>query len=70
MIEHVYFNAKKCRLLNEVVVATDDQRIYDAVNGFGGKAIMTSDHIRRAPTSVAEAARQPGCRNHRQCPRG
>ncbi|MBP6343201.1 MAG: 3-deoxy-manno-octulosonate cytidylyltransferase [Candidatus Omnitrophica bacterium] len=58
MIEHVYFNAKKCRLLNEVVVATDDQRIYDAVNGFGGKAIMTSDQHPTGTDRVAEAARQ------------
>ena len=31
--------------MEDVFVATDDQRIYDAVEAFGGKAIMTrSDH--------------------------
>ena len=34
--------AKKVRGADEIFVATDDQRIYDAVNRFGGKAIMTS----------------------------
>lgn len=32
-------------ILDNVYVATDDQRIYDAVTGFGGRAIMTrTDH--------------------------
>lgn len=40
MIQRVYEQAKKA--LNEVFVATDDQRIYDHVEHFGGNAIMTS----------------------------
>lgn len=44
MIQRVYEQALKCPALNEVVVATDDQRIFDHVTTFG-KAIMTSpDH--------------------------
>ena len=58
MIQHVYFNAKKCSLLDEVVVATDDQRIFDTVNEFGGKAIMTSDQHPTGTDRVAEAARK------------
>ncbi len=43
MIERVYRQASK--VLDEVVVATDDSRIADAVEAFGGRAIMTSpDH--------------------------
>ncbi len=43
MIQHVYERAKKT--LDHVVVATDDQRIFDAVENFGGAAVMTSpDH--------------------------
>jgi len=45
MIQRVYMQAEKASLLSSVVVATDDQRIIDAVHGFGGKAVMTSaDH--------------------------
>ncbi len=45
MIQHVYENASKTNFLNEVIVATDDERIYSSVNDFGGKVIMTShDH--------------------------
>lgn len=43
MIQRVYEQAKKA--LDCVVVATDDERIYDAVKGFGGEVVMTrADH--------------------------
>ena len=37
MIERVYFGAKKSNLLDDLIVATDDKRIYDEVIKFGGK---------------------------------
>ena len=40
MIRRVYEQASLS--LETVYVATDDQRIHDAVTGFGGKAVMTS----------------------------
>lgn len=42
MIQRVYEQSMKSKLLSDVIVATDDQRIYDAVNAFGGKVMMTS----------------------------
>lgn len=43
MIQRVYEQAKKA--LDEVIVATDDERIFNAVRGFGGKVVMTrADH--------------------------
>ncbi|MDD3876709.1 MAG: 3-deoxy-manno-octulosonate cytidylyltransferase [Bacteroidales bacterium] len=42
MIQRVYEQAKKCQNLNDVVVATDDERIFNHVNNFGGKVLMTS----------------------------
>ena len=45
MIQRVYEQAKKCVTFADVVVATDDQRIYDHVKAFGGLVMMTSsDH--------------------------
>ncbi|MFU8798025.1 MAG: 3-deoxy-manno-octulosonate cytidylyltransferase, partial [Gammaproteobacteria bacterium] len=45
MIQRVYEGALSCSLFNEVVVATDDQRIFDHVKSFGGQVQMTSkDH--------------------------
>ena len=42
MIQRVYEQCKKSLLLNQLVVATDDERIYQHVNEFGGNVIMTS----------------------------
>ena len=43
MIQRVYEQAKKA--LSDVVVATDDERIYDCVKSFGGEVVMTrADH--------------------------
>jgi len=56
MIEHVY---KRCALsdqLSEVYVATCDQEIFDVVQAFGGKAVMTDDRHERASDRIAEAA--------------
>jgi 3-deoxy-manno-octulosonate cytidylyltransferase (CMP-KDO synthetase) len=42
MIQRVYEGVKKSKILTDVIVATDDQRIYDEVIRFGGKVVMTS----------------------------
>lgn len=45
MIQRVYEGAKNSHLINELIVATDDQRIQEEVLRFGGQAILTSpDH--------------------------
>ncbi|MGN0921369.1 MAG: 3-deoxy-manno-octulosonate cytidylyltransferase [Cellvibrio sp.] len=41
MIQHVYERAKQSRA-KDVIIATDDQRIYEAALGFGAKVVMTS----------------------------
>ncbi len=43
MIQHVYERASRAKRLDEIVVATDDSRIHDAVRGFGGKVVMTPE---------------------------
>ena len=42
MIQRVYEQSLKSGLLSDVVVATDNQRIFEAVVAFGGKVMMTS----------------------------
>ena len=56
MIEHVYRRAERARHLDEVVLATCDAAIYDAVRKFGGRAVMTADTHVRCTDRVAEAA--------------
>jgi len=57
MIQRVYEGARTARLLSRVIVATDDERIFAAVRGFGGEAVMTSSHHPSGTERVAEAAR-------------
>ena len=42
MIQRVYEQAKSCSTLTDVIVATDDQRIFNEVTRFGGKVVITS----------------------------
>jgi 3-deoxy-manno-octulosonate cytidylyltransferase (CMP-KDO synthetase) len=45
MIQWVYEGAKQARLVDRVIIATDDSRIREAAKGFGAAAVMTSrDH--------------------------
>lgn len=60
MIERVYCSVSQSRSVNEVIVATDDQRIVAAVERFGGKAAMTSDRHRSGTDRVNEVAEQLG----------
>jgi 3-deoxy-manno-octulosonate cytidylyltransferase (CMP-KDO synthetase) len=55
MIQHVYERARRSQRLVEVLVATDDERIRKAVEGFGGKVIMTSPRHKTGTDRVAEA---------------
>ncbi len=57
MIQHTYENCLKSKLLNEVVVAVDDQKIAQVINGFGGKAIMTPKNIQTGSDRIAFAAK-------------
>jgi len=55
LIRHVYEQAKK--VLDPVYVATDDNRIMDAVRAFGGEAILTASTHQSGTDRCAEAAR-------------
>lgn len=61
MIQWVYERAGKARLVHDVVAATDDKRIFDAVKGFGGKAVMTSASHKSGTDRLAEAAANIKC---------
>ena len=56
MIQRVYEGAKKSTRITEVIVATDDQRIYDEVVRFGGKAMMTNENHPSGTDRCAEVA--------------
>lgn len=63
MIRHTYERALACSELSAVYVATDDERILECVEGFGGKALMTRpDHV-SGTDRIAEAARKIGVKD-------
>ncbi|PWD99219.1 3-deoxy-manno-octulosonate cytidylyltransferase [Marinilabilia rubra] len=53
MIQRVYEQTKK--VLNNVIVATDDERILKAVSDFGGESVMTSEEHQSGTDRCAEA---------------
>jgi 3-deoxy-manno-octulosonate cytidylyltransferase (CMP-KDO synthetase) len=55
MIQHVYDRARTCRLLEEIVIATDDDRIRETAEGFGCRVVMTSDRHPSGTDRVNEA---------------
>lgn len=59
MIEHVYARARQSGA-RDVVVATDDNRIAAAVEGFGGRVCMTSTEHTSGTDRIAEVVQQLG----------
>jgi 3-deoxy-manno-octulosonate cytidylyltransferase (CMP-KDO synthetase) len=61
MVQRVYEQAKLAQTVHRVLVATDDQRIVDAVQAFAGEARMTRSDHRTGTERIAEvAAHEPG----------
>ncbi len=56
MVRHVYERASEARLVSEVIIATDDERIAAAVRAFGGRVIMTSRDHETGTDRLAEVA--------------
>ncbi len=64
MIQHVVERAQQVKLLSRVVVATDDRRIGECVEAFGGEYILTrNDHV-SGTDRLAEAAESLGISEH------
>lgn len=56
LIQHVYERAAQAASVDRVIVATDDERIVQAVRGFGGEARMTRADHRSGTDRIAEVA--------------
>ena len=61
IIQHVYEHVSSAKLIDSVLVATDDRRIFDAVTLFGGTAVMTSGDHASGTDRIAEAAEKIEC---------
>jgi len=56
MIQRVYEQTQKSKVVTKTIVATDDKRIFNAVEAFGGIAVMTSEDCRSGTDRVAQTA--------------
>ncbi len=61
LIQHVYERVLKAKNLESALVATDDERIYKVVEGFGGRAVMTRGDHPTGTDRLAEVARKLDC---------
>lgn len=57
MVMRIYEQVKSYPDIDEVIIATDDQRIYDAAASFGASVVMTSPECRSGTDRVAQAAK-------------
>jgi 3-deoxy-manno-octulosonate cytidylyltransferase (CMP-KDO synthetase) len=60
MIQHVYERVLRAKSVTFAAVATDDERIFQAVRAFGGRAVMTSRLHRSGTDRIAEAVQSLG----------
>ena len=58
MLQHVYERVLRAKTVSAAAVATDDERIFRAVQAFGGRAVMTSPRHWSGTDRIAEAADQ------------
>lgn len=58
LIQHVYERVQGCPAVTRVVVASDDERIAEAVRRFGGEAVLTTEPCRTGTDRVAAVARR------------
>jgi 3-deoxy-manno-octulosonate cytidylyltransferase (CMP-KDO synthetase) len=61
LVQRVYEQAAQAKLLQRVVVATEDQRIVDAVKAFGGEVMLTSPTCPSGTDRAAEVAHRYAC---------
>lgn len=61
MIQHVWQQAKRAAKLEDLIVACDDQAIFDCVEGFGGKAVMTRADHPNGSSRIAEVLKDCDC---------
>jgi len=56
LIQHTYESIKKSKLMNDVIIAVDDEKLYDVVRGFGAKARLTPKELLTSTDRVAYVA--------------
>jgi 3-deoxy-manno-octulosonate cytidylyltransferase (CMP-KDO synthetase) len=60
MVQWVWERARRARRVDDVIIATDDERIRDAAEHFGARVELTSEHLASGTDRVAEVAARHG----------
>ena len=58
MVQHVYERTKRASLVDDVIIATDDERIFNAAQSFGARVMLTSAEHETGTDRLAEVAAQ------------
>lgn len=58
MIQHTYESSKTSRLLHDVIIATDDEKVAQVSRGFGAKVFLTPKDIATGSDRIAYVAKQ------------
>ena len=61
LIQHVYESAKNSKLIKDIIIATDNKKVLEIVESFGGKAVMTSHKHSCGTDRVAEVIKNINC---------
>ena len=61
MIQHVWERAKQVTSIDQILVATDDERILKAVSNFGGEGILTSSEHETGTDRIVEVVEEISC---------
>lgn len=58
MLQHTYESAKKSKLLSDIVIAVDDERVYEAAKSFGAEVQMTPRELATGSDRIAYVAKK------------
>ena len=56
LVQHVWERCQDCRVVDDIVIATDDERIVEAARSFGARAVLTNPAHPSGTDRIAEAA--------------
>lgn len=57
LVQHVWERCQECKEIDDIIIATDDERIVEAASSFGARAVLTSPDHPSGTDRIAEAAR-------------
>ncbi len=57
LLQHTFESVKKSKLINEIIIATDDERILHEASSFGARVVLTPENLETGSDRIAYVAR-------------